>query len=78
MLPSAGVVLEHPLLNGVALDRETGSLVAAAYQLSVDLPLTVASLEAEGPGDTRSVNSVRELVKSKRRPEYLPDSRKNY
>ena len=62
MLPTAGVVLEDPLLHRVALDCEARRCVATADEFAVDLPLTVASLEPEGASDTRRVIGVWEAV----------------
>ena len=45
VLPSARVVLENPLLDGVAFDGE--AYVVARCELTVDSPLTVISLESE-------------------------------
>src|SRR5438105_4509308 len=50
VLPASGVVLEDPALHGVLLHREAE--VGARHELAVDLPLTVAPLETEGPGET--------------------------
>src|SRR5919106_5835410 len=62
MLPPAGIVLEDPLLHGIALNRKTWGVGAGANEFSVHLPLTVASLEPEGASDTRSVIGVGETV----------------
>src|ERR1700741_405666 len=60
MLPATRVVLEDPLLNGVAFDRKTN--VVAIRQFPVYLPLTVAALEPEGASDARGVGGVGEAV----------------
>ena len=60
VLPSARVVLENPLLDGVALDGE--AYVVARGELTVDSPLTVISLESESARHYRSRVGAWEVV----------------
>ena len=62
MLPSAGVVLEDPLLYGVSFNAKARSLIATADEPAVHLPLTIASLEPEGASDSLLIVRIGELV----------------
>ena len=60
MLPTTGVVLEDPLLNGIAFDCKAN--VVAIRQLAVHLPLAVAALEPEdvvlGGGNVKNLKEL--------------------
>src|SRR5215213_1501179 len=66
MLPTAGVVLENPLLHGVSFNSEARRLVATADELAVDLPLPVASFKPERAGDAWRIVGIRETVEVSR------------
>src|ERR1043165_1003059 len=61
MLPATRVVLEDPLLNGVAFDCKAN--LVTVRQFTVYLPLTITALEPEGASDARRVGCGRESVK---------------
>src|SRR5688572_8475794 len=65
VLPTAGVILENPLLNRIALDVKADVvwILTIAHQLTVDLPLSVAPFKPERTRNARRVRCIGETVK---------------
>src|SRR6185312_55387 len=64
VLPAPRIILEDPFLDGVALNCKADIvwISTVAYQLAVDLPLAVPSLEPKCSGNSRRVRGIGEAI----------------